>query len=87
MLSTKSEITNLGNERVGRTYTGWGDFQSLKGRMRGLLIEGTQFQIKVKSINIIINHNEWGSVAFRLNFIRFENGKICFIIACISLRS
>jgi hypothetical protein len=69
------KVSRLGNEKVGRTYTGWGDFQSLRGRIRGLLIEGIECSSKVKSLSFRINHNEWDSVAFRINFVSVENGK------------
>jgi hypothetical protein len=65
----------LGNTKVGRKYTGWGDFQSLKGRSRGLLIDASECPVKVKSFAFRINHNDWDSVKFRINFFEAdENG-------------
>ncbi len=46
----------LGNSKVDRRYTGWGDFQSLRGRTRGILIEGAECPVKVKSMSFRINH-------------------------------
>jgi hypothetical protein len=68
----KSETQILGNPKVGRRYTGWGDFKSLRGRIRGLLIEGAECPVKVKSVSFRINHNEWDSVAFRINMFEVE---------------
>ncbi len=75
VISEKLETHIIGNQKSGRTFTGWGDFKSLRGRTRGLLIEGTECPVKVKSFFFRINHNDWDSVAFRLNFIKVENGK------------
>jgi len=72
---TKNEFHQLGIQKVDRKYTGWGDFESLKGRIRGLLIEGAECPVKVKSLSFRINHNEWDSVAFRINFLKVENGR------------
>ncbi len=73
--ATKKEIDMLGNKKAGRRMTGWGDFQSYRGRTRGLLIEGADCPTKVKSFSFRINHNDWDSVAFRLNFLSMENGE------------
>lgn len=61
-------VRTLGNNKVGRTFTGWGDFESSRGRMRGLIIEGAECPVRVKSFSFRINHNDWDSVRFRLNF-------------------
>lgn len=68
----RSATQILGNPQVDRRYTGWGDFQSLRGRIRGLLIEGAECPVKVKSVSFRINHNEWDSVAFRINMFEVE---------------
>ena len=75
VISEKMETHIIGNQKTGRTFTGWGDFKSLRGRTRGILIERTECPVKVKSFFFRINHNDWDSVAFRLNFIEVENGK------------
>ena len=75
VISEKMETHIIGNPKTGRTFTGWGDFKSLRGRTRGILIEGIECPVKVKSFFFRINHNDWNSVAFRLNFIKVENGK------------
>jgi hypothetical protein len=75
VVAVKSETRILGNPKVDRRYTGWGDFQSLRGRIRGLLIEGAECPVKVKSMSFRINHNDWDSVAFRINFLEFKDNK------------
>jgi hypothetical protein len=67
----------LGNSKVDRRYTGWGDFQSLRGRTRGILIEGAECPVKVKSMSFRINHNDWDSVAFRINILEAKDDKPC----------
>jgi hypothetical protein len=65
----------LGNMKAGKFRTGWGDFQSLRGRTRGLLIQGAECPVRVKSLSFHIDDNEWDSVAFRINFFSVENDK------------
>lgn len=67
-VSANSSTLQLGSNKAGRTYTGWGDFESSKGRMRGLIIEGAECPVKLKSFSFRINHNDWDSIRFRLNF-------------------
>ena len=75
VVAAKSETQILGNPKVDRRYTGWGDFKSLRGRIRGLLIEGAECPVKVKSVSFRINHNEWDSVAFRINMFEVEGNR------------
>ncbi len=74
-ITTKSQTRILGNARISGRYTGWGDFESLRGRIRGLLIHDSACPVKVKSVAFRINHNEWDSVAFRVNFLQLKDGK------------
>jgi hypothetical protein len=76
VVSEKAETHMIGNQKGSGTFTGWGDFKSLRGRTRGLLIDGLECPVRVKAFFFRINHNDWDSVAFRLNFINVENGKI-----------
>lgn len=72
VVGAKPETQVLGNSKVGKRYTGWGDFKSLRGRVRGLLIGGAECPVKVKSVSFRINHNEWDSVAFRISMFEVE---------------
>ena len=76
-ISVSADINTrmLGNTRSGRFRTGWGDFQSLRGRTRGILIQGAGCPVKVKSLSFHIDDNEWDSVAFRINFFSVDSGK------------
>lgn len=69
------ETETLGNSKAWRKMTGWGDFRSSRGRMRGLVIGNAACPARVKSFSFRINHNDWDSVAFRLNFLEMENAK------------
>jgi len=73
-ISVKQETEKLGNMKVGRTYSGWGDLESLRGRIIGTLIDEAVCPVKAKSFAFRINHNEWDSVRLRLNFLEFKDG-------------
>jgi len=68
-----AKFKKFGNVKAGRRMTGWGDFQSLRGRTRGLLIEGIECPTKVKRFAFRIAFNDWDSVAFRLNFLKYDS--------------
>lgn len=72
IISEKKQSKILGNAKAGHTRTGWGDLQSLRGRIRGLKITGIECSVKAKSFCFKIDDNEWDSVAFRLNFLESE---------------
>lgn len=67
IVNEKPKTIVIGNQRVGRNYTGWGDLKSLRGRIRGILVDVQDCPVKVKSMSFRLNHNDWDSVAFRLN--------------------
>jgi len=69
----KQKFNKLGYVKAGGRRTGWGDFESSRGRMRGVLIINPEKATKIKSFNFRINDNEWDSVAFRLNFLTVKN--------------
>jgi len=73
IVSEKKQSKILGNAKAGHTRTGWGDLQSLRGRIRGLKITGIECSVKAKSFCFKIDDNEWDSVAFRLNFLESED--------------
>ncbi|QNL51095.1 carboxypeptidase-like regulatory domain-containing protein [Olivibacter sp. SDN3] len=64
----KQRFEKLGYTKVGNKRTGWGDFASSKGRIRGVLIENPKEPTKIKSFHFRIIDNDWDSVAFRVNF-------------------
>ncbi|HEY0741030.1 MAG TPA: carboxypeptidase-like regulatory domain-containing protein [Chryseosolibacter sp.] len=74
-IAAKVKTKALGNTRASSRKTGWGDFKSLRGRTRGLLIGNRECPLRVKSFSFRIDDNDWDSVAFRLNFLRVVNGK------------
>jgi hypothetical protein len=73
IVSEQKQSKILGNAKAGRTRTGWGDFQSLRGRTRGLKITGIDCSVKAKSFCFKIDDNEWDSVAFRLNLLQSKD--------------
>lgn len=74
-VSAKNVFQRLGNQTIDHKYTGWGDFKSHKGRTKGLLIEGKNYPVKVKSLLFKIDYNEWDSVAFRVNFLKVNDDR------------
>ncbi|XOV94790.1 MAG: carboxypeptidase-like regulatory domain-containing protein [Bacteroidota bacterium] len=66
----------VGNNKKSFQYTGWGDFESSRGRARGLVIKDIPCQSRVKSIGFRLKHNDWDSVAFRVNFLTMKGGEV-----------
>jgi hypothetical protein len=75
IISTAEKTAILGSSTKGKRKTGWGDFQSYRGRTKGLLIQDVVCKSRIKSFNFRIQDNEWDSVAFRLNIQQFRQGK------------
>lgn len=71
----KQRFEKLGYIKAGSRRTGWGDFESSKGRIRGVLIENPKESTKIKSFNFRVNDNDWDSVAFRVNFLTVKDQK------------
>lgn len=69
------QTQNIGfTKRVFRR-TGWGDFSSGRGRMRGVVIADMDCSLPIKSFVFHIRDNEWDSVAFRLDLLPMKDGK------------
>ncbi len=65
----------IGYTKPDGRRTGWGDFSSGRGRMRGMVIRDVDCSNPIKSFVFRIRNNEWDSVAFRLELSPFEDGK------------
>ena len=74
-VSAAVQTIKLGSTKSGGTYTGWGDFKSLRGRTIGALMDGAECPVKAKSFSFRINHNDWDSVRFRLIFYDVKGGQ------------
>lgn len=65
----------IGFAKPSGLRTGWGDFSSGRGRMRGVVIRDVDCSNAIKSLVFRIRNNEWDSVAFRLDLLSFKDGK------------
>ncbi|WP_090632261.1 hypothetical protein [Parapedobacter indicus] len=65
----------IGFTKPDSRRTGWGDFSSSRGRMRGVVIRDVDRSNPIKSFVFRIRNNEWDSVAFRLDLLPFKDGK------------
>lgn len=65
----------IGFTKPDSRRTGWGDFSSSRGRMRGVVIRDVDCSNPIKSFVFRIRNNEWDSVAFRLDLLPFKGGK------------
>lgn len=72
-VSAEEKTRVLGSYARGNTKTGWGDFQSHRGRTKGLLIRDTVCESRIKSFHFRIKDNDWDSVAFRLNIQQYKD--------------
>ncbi len=69
------KTTDKGFTKPSSRRTGWGDFSSGRGRMRGVVIPSMDCSNPIKSFVFRIRDNEWDSVAFRLELWSFKDGK------------
>lgn len=65
----------IGFTKPDSRRTGWGDFSSGRGRMRGVVIRDVDCSNPIKSFVFRIRNNEWDSVAFRLDLLPFKDDK------------
>ena len=77
-ISGKPTIIKIGNYRKSAKYTGWGDYSSQRGRVKGIVIDladgGEPYYLQ--SLNFHLNHNEWDSVAFRVHLQAVQSDKV-----------
>src|SRR5690606_7133417 len=71
----ESKTQPIGFTRPSNLRTGWGDFSSSRGRMRGVVIQYIDCSNRIKSFAFRIRDNDWDSVAFRLDLVSFKDGK------------
>lgn len=69
------KIQAIGFTKPNGMRTGWGDFSSGRGRMRGVVIRDMDCSHPIKSFVFRIRNNDWDSVAFRLDLLPFNDGK------------
>jgi hypothetical protein len=65
----KREIIVIGNKKPSSRYTGWGDYVSSRGRLRGVAIETTETPLKLAKFKMHLESCEFDSVRFRLHIL------------------
>lgn len=62
----------IGNKKASAQYTGWGDYISSKGRLRGVAIQTTDTPLKLSKFKMRLNACEFDSVRFRLHILPLQ---------------
>ncbi len=65
----KREVVTIGNKKASGHFTGWGDYSSSKGRLRGIAIETDKWPLKLTTFNLYLDACEFDSVRFRLHIL------------------
>ena len=65
----KREIIIIGNKDHSQRYTGWGDYSSSKGRLRGLAIEPDEVPLQLSRFVMRLHDNTFDSVRIRLHIL------------------
>ncbi|MCF2443979.1 carboxypeptidase-like regulatory domain-containing protein [Dyadobacter sp. CY345] len=65
----KREIIVIGNKNPSSRYTGWGDYVSSRGRLRGVAIETKETPLQLSKFKMHLDACEFDSVRFRLHFL------------------
>jgi hypothetical protein len=63
----KKDLLALGNTKYSARFTGWGDYNSSRGRLRGIRIEPKEFPVRVTEFAVRFKDNEFDSVKLRLH--------------------
>jgi len=71
----KRQIVEIGNIKYDGYYTGWGDYSSSRGRLRGLLIT-LEYPVKVVAFAFHIKRNTFDSVKVRLHILEFHGDSL-----------
>jgi hypothetical protein len=65
----KREIIVIGNQDHSQRYTGWGDYSSSKGRIRGLAINPETLPLQLSRFVMRLHENTFDSVRFRIHIL------------------
>ncbi|MBW8686008.1 carboxypeptidase-like regulatory domain-containing protein [Chitinophaga rhizophila] len=74
-VSAQREMLTLGSERATSRFTGWGDYQSSRGRTRGLQLDVSGAPFKVLAFACRIKEMSFDSVKVRLNILGKVKGE------------
>ncbi len=65
----KREVIVIGNKNPSARYTGWGDYNSSRGRLRGVAVETNETPLKLGKFKMHLEACEFDSVRFRLHVL------------------
>jgi hypothetical protein len=77
----KRETIIIGNNKATGQYTGWGDYTSSRGRLRGVAIKTTETPLKLDKFNMHMAACEFDSVRFRLHILPLEANQLTNLYA------
>jgi hypothetical protein len=69
----KRQLITIGNDKYNGDFTGWGDYSSSRGRMRGILILPKEYPVRAVQFGCHIKHNTFDSVKVRLHILVFHS--------------
>lgn len=65
----KREVIIFGNKKPSSRYTGWGDYVSSRGRLRGVAVETNDLPLLLTKFRMHFEACEFDSVRFRLHIL------------------
>jgi len=75
-IAGKRQIIGIGNVTWGDRFTGWGDYSSGKGRLRGLVITPKEYPVRVVGFACHLRHNTFDSVKIRLHILDLKGDSL-----------
>ena len=72
----KRQMIAIGNIKYNSHFTGWGDYSSSRGRLRGLMIPPKEYPVRVVEFGCHIKHNTFDSVKVRLHILEFHGDSL-----------
>lgn len=67
------QLLTVGNGKYNGHFTGWGDYNSSRGRMRGVVIPPKEYPVRLVEFGCHIKHNSFDSVKVRLHLLDFHS--------------
>jgi hypothetical protein len=68
----KRKVIVIGNKSNGNRYTGWGDYSSGKGRLRGAAIKSVSVPLRLSRFVMRLHDNTFDSVRIRIHILPLD---------------
>jgi hypothetical protein len=72
----KRQLIEIGNVTYTGRFTGWGDYSSSRGRLRGLMIAPKEYPVRAVGFACHLKHNTFDSVKVRLHILEFQGDSL-----------